>query len=307
MNTQTRQVIGRGVAWLEQDDANLASLTEAGLSDSEIAARLNRGVEAVKARRKILKQPTQRRARRNRIDGEIRKLLHEGATDREIGRQLGIPPATVCTSRARLKLHRIDPAERLWSEDEEQTLRRLVESGTTDKEISGTLGRSVSAIRERRSRLHLSHEAIRLGRHDAEVRRLFESGLSDKEIGAALGREPSTIMSTRQKLGLNREKRLHPDRKAMKERAEKYGWPEHLTETQVRALNVMWDVAFATSITLASHLGIKVDAAWYCLSVLEKKGMVLRTSKFVKQFVFVLSPIAIADRVAKRRERCSKP
>ena len=98
------------------------------------------------------------RERKCKIDDErARKLWEQGKTDPEIASALGVSKGCVWHWRNRAGLPSVEYRTRPKGINWEETGRRMLENGATDREIAETVGRSPATVCLWRKRHGLSY------------------------------------------------------------------------------------------------------------------------------------------------------
>lgn len=117
--------------WTEGQIQTLMRLAMTGMSNKEIADKLNRSYSSVIAKRQFL--------------GITKKVV----------RQLKLSSQGEVTAQNLYEVAIKPEKQPRWSNEEVSTLVRLVTAGLTNTEIAKTMGRSVNSVREMRKRSNL--------------------------------------------------------------------------------------------------------------------------------------------------------
>jgi hypothetical protein len=192
--------------WARREDATLARLYRDGVAVQDIAARLERSVDAVNARRSHLGIPA-RRARKawsQREDAVLAVATRARLPAAVVADRVGRPVGQVRWRRRSLGL--LSPAARAYAADEDAAVRATVAKGGSLQELATRLGRSPGALRLRAVKLGLASPVRRWrwsAGEDAALRDGYDTGLSCPEIACALpGRTPGAVAARAGKLGL---------------------------------------------------------------------------------------------------------
>ena len=125
----------------------LRELYDRGLNDREIAAATGISEKTAAKFRLDSGLPPHPRERKHCFDTkQARELWEQGMTDPEIAQALGVRKATIWHWRSRAGLTCADYRKRPKGTDWEETGRRMLENGATDREIAEAVGRSVATI-----------------------------------------------------------------------------------------------------------------------------------------------------------------
>lgn len=176
--------------WRAEEDAVLVEMYEGSEPRQAIAIRLGRTVDAVDARRRILRHDaarTQPRPWQPREDELLRAARAAGIPATEVAPRLGRSVESVRSRGKQLGLgHR--PA-RLYTSEEDETLRMDWGRGETVDELARKLGRSPDAVRLRARHLCISTTQRRQrwsADDDRRLREGYADGLTCRSINAAL-------------------------------------------------------------------------------------------------------------------------
>jgi hypothetical protein len=135
----------------------IADLLDRGLTDAEIA-RVG-GIQPGTLRNRrlklgLLRPPSAGPEWTPQEVRKLRRLFARGLSDEEIAERLGrTAPNAIASRRFILGLVRLD--EKPWSDEDNETLRRMWDTTATVREIAAVLGRSPGAVTQRRRRLGL--------------------------------------------------------------------------------------------------------------------------------------------------------
>lgn len=148
-----------------KDDKQIRQLVEEGLTPAEISEVLNRNLNSLYRRLRIMglratpEATSEKRRAMERRDNRIAELVREGElTTKEIADQLGIPPATVQSAIIRKGLRtvmRVSSSPLEMTESVTRRIRAMVEIHATDKEIAEALGCTYRQAGHARRRLGL--------------------------------------------------------------------------------------------------------------------------------------------------------
>ena len=143
---------------LEERRRKMRELYDRGLNDREIAAATGISEKTAAKFRQNNGLPPHPRERSRKFDTvKARKLREQGLTDREIAEQLGVSKAAIWHWRRTAGITSVDYRKRPKGTDWEETGRRLLENGATDREIAEAVGRSVATVYSWRKRRGLEY------------------------------------------------------------------------------------------------------------------------------------------------------
>ena len=136
----------------------LRELYDRGLNDREIAAATGISEKTAAKFRMENGLPPHPRERKHCFDTkQAREFWEQGMTDPEIAQALGVRKATIWHWRSRAGLTCADYRKRPKGTDWEETGRRMLENGATDREIAEAVGRSVATVCSWRKRRGLDY------------------------------------------------------------------------------------------------------------------------------------------------------
>jgi len=125
----------------------MRELYDQGMTDRQIAEATGMAEKTIAKYRKAQGLPPHMRERKCKIDTErARKLWEQGKTDPEIASALGVSKGCVWHWRNTAGIASVDYRTRPKGTDWEETGRRMLENGATDREIAEAVGRTVSTI-----------------------------------------------------------------------------------------------------------------------------------------------------------------
>ena len=143
---------------LEERRRKMRELYDRGLNDREIAAATGISEKTAAKFRMDSGLPPHPRERKHCFDTkQARELWEQGMTDPEIAQALGVRKATIWHWRSRAGLTCADYRKRPKGTDWEETGRRMLENGATDREIAEAVGRSVATVCSWRKRRGLDY------------------------------------------------------------------------------------------------------------------------------------------------------
>ena len=133
-------------------------LYDRGLNDREIAAATGISEKTAAKFRLDNGLPPHPRERSRKFDTvKARKLREQGLTDREIAEQLGVSKAAIWHWRRTAGITSVDYRKRPKGISWEETGRRMLKEGATDREIAEAVGRSVATVCSWRKRRGLDY------------------------------------------------------------------------------------------------------------------------------------------------------
>ncbi len=136
----------------------LRELYDRGLNDREIAAATGISEKTAAKFRLDNGLPPHPRERSRKFDTvKARKLREQGLTDREIAEQLGVSKAAIWHWRRTAGITSVDYRKRPKGINWEETGRRMLKEGATDREIAQAVGRSVATVCSWRKRRGLDY------------------------------------------------------------------------------------------------------------------------------------------------------
>jgi hypothetical protein len=202
--------------WTPAEDELLGELYAAGVPREELGRRLDRSVDAVDARRRLLERPARSRSPRPWSETEerfLRAAAEAGVPGGEIARRLGRTPAAVRRRRERLGATR--PRPRRYTPVEDALIASAVAAGDPLAPLAERLGRSEGALRLRARSLGLV-EASRRQRwttaEDDALRDAYAAGRSTRAIRKVLPhRTAGAIVARAHLLGLAEHARRWSD------------------------------------------------------------------------------------------------
>lgn len=132
---------------LAERHRKMRELYDRGMNDVQIAEATGMAEKTIAKYRKAQGLPPHMRERKCKIDTErARKLWEQGKTDPEIASALGVSKGCVWHWRNTAGIASVDYRTRPKGTDWEETGRRMLENGATDREIAEAVGRTVSTI-----------------------------------------------------------------------------------------------------------------------------------------------------------------
>lgn len=139
------------------------------------------------------------------------EMYHQGMTDAQIARAVGVKTSVIAQWRYRGNLPRVQSGRLLLPADQEKARMELYQKGLNDCQIGRELGVSDTTISMWRKARELppNRPVNRLTQEQAALRtQMYEAGASDREIAEALGLNPNSVNAWRQsrKLKCNRKR-----------------------------------------------------------------------------------------------------
>jgi hypothetical protein len=177
----------------------------AGLAAPILAVRLNRPIEQVRARRRMLVASGPRgRPYLEHEDEAIRVCLAQRGDLVELAGRLGRTPDAVRLHAQQLGIHRPRPRRR-WADWEDALIRDGYTSALSCAQIASQLRhRSATSVAARASKLGLSTYARRWsGKDDVRLAHLTAREATLEDAAQRLGRTPEAIRRRAARLGVN--------------------------------------------------------------------------------------------------------
>lgn len=144
----------------------LRELYDRGMTDREIAEETGLSEKTAAKFRKDNGLPPHKKERSVSFDTEkALQLWKKGKTDPEIGEALGVSKACIWHWRHREGLHSAEHRTRPRKTSWEETGRRMLENGATDREIAQAVGRTVATVCGWRRRRALDYPGRQKKRH----------------------------------------------------------------------------------------------------------------------------------------------